>query len=123
MQPTSPLRTAEDIQNAFNLLEERHAGSVVSVTETGHPVQWCFPLDETLSIDTYAKQSSTAARRQDLEPYFQLNGAIYIAKAEKLMNADYNLYADNCLAYKMARERSVDIDSELDLIVLESIMK
>ena len=123
LQPTSPLRMAEDIQEAFKLLEERQAGSVVSVTETGHPVQWCFPLDKTLSMDTYAKQSMTAIRRQDLEPYFQLNGAIYIAKAEKLMNPDYNLYADNCLAYKMPRERSVDIDSELDLRVVESLMK
>ncbi len=122
LQPTSPLRTAEDIQNAFKLLEERNAGSVVSVTETDHPVQWCFPLDETLSMDTFAKQTSQGTRRQDLEPYFQLNGAIYIAKADKLMNPDYNLYADNCLAYKMPRDRSVDIDSELDLFVVEKIL-
>ena len=55
LQPTSPLRTKEDIQKAYDMLQNENTNSVVSVTETEHPIQWCFKLDNTRSLSEFAK--------------------------------------------------------------------
>ena len=95
LQPTSPLRNSDDIRRAFEMLKEKEKSNVVSVTETTHPVQWCFKLDATCSLEEYAKSPYSLMRRQDLEVHYQENGAIYIVKAGKILSADYKLYLDN----------------------------
>ena len=62
-------------------------------------------------------------RRQDLIKHYQENGAIYLVNANKIINDDYNLYEDKCFAYIMPRERSIDIDTKLDLIILKAIIE
>lgn len=123
LQPTSPLRSAEDIQGCFAMLKETNIHNVVTVTETAHPVQWCFPLAASRSLDEYAKSPCSLMRRQDLEKHYQENGAIYLVDADKITEPRYNLYQDHCFAYIMPRERSIDIDEEIDLIILRAIMR
>ncbi|MCX0414573.1 acylneuraminate cytidylyltransferase family protein [Clostridium perfringens] len=123
LQPTSPLRTAEDIINAFKLLEKKEVTNVVSVTEVEHPVQWCFSLENTLSLKNYAKSPFNQMRRQDLKKHYIENGAIYLVKADRIMEKYYNLYEDNCYAYIMPRSKSIDIDDKVDLMILEAILK
>ena len=123
LQPTSPLRTAEDIKGAFDLLHKKKARNIVSVTETAHPIQWCFPLGQDLSLKEYAENPYHTMRRQDLPKSFQENGAIYLVEANRIMEDDYDLYLDECFAYIMPRERSIDIDEEIDLIVLKGILE
>ncbi|MEY8390530.1 acylneuraminate cytidylyltransferase family protein [Lachnospiraceae bacterium 45-W7] len=123
LQPTSPLRSAADIKGAYNMLRKEGVSNVVSVTNTAHPVQWCFTLDHTLSLKNYADSPYVAMRRQELEPFYQENGAIYIVNAEKIMDKNYNIYKDQCYAFIMPRERSIDIDEEIDLIVLKAMIQ
>lgn len=123
LQPTSPLRGAEDITGAFAMLDTPDVTNVVSVTETAHPVQWCFKLDDTLSLAEYANSPYTLMRRQDLEKYYRENGAIYLVDAQKIMDKDYDLYQDHCFAYVMPQWRSVDIDEEIDLIVAKTMIR
>ena len=117
MQPTSPLRNAEDIKNAFKILSKDNVHTVVSVTEVEHPVQWCFTMPECGSMKTYAESPYNQMRRQDLETHYRENGAIYIVNASKILNRDYNYYGDNCYGYLMPEERSIDIDCEVDLVI------
>lgn len=114
LQPTSPMRNSEDIKGIFTLKEQTHSTNVVSVTEVDHPVQWCFTLPDDKKMDEMAKLPFINTRRQELEKHYRENGAIYLVNAERIMNKEYDLYADNCVAYVMPRERSVDIDTELD---------
>lgn len=123
LQPTSPLRNSDDIKQAFAVLNNSGVSNVVSVTETAHPIQWCFRLDETLSMSEFADSPYNALRRQDLEKYYQENGAIYLVNAKKIMNADYDLYKDSCFAYVMPRCRSIDIDEEIDLFMVRAILE
>ena len=123
LQPTSPLRSAMDIRMAIKMLDEDSVNNVVSVTETEHPVQWCFTLPVDLEMVEYAKSPYNNMRRQDLKKHYQENGAIYLVNANKIINDDYNLYEDKCFAYIMPRERSIDIDTKLDLIVLKAIIE
>lgn len=121
LQPTSPLRSAQDIKDAFSMVDDS-TNSVVSVTTVAHPVQWCFTLDETKSMKEYAMSPYCNMRRQDLQVHYQENGAIYIVDARKIMDSEYNLYLDECKAYIMPNERSIDIDSKTDAVICEQMM-
>lgn len=122
LQPTSPLRGAEDIACIFNKMKMTGAHNAVSVTEVDHPVQWCFRLPQTEMMDEMASSPYNYMRRQELEPYYRENGAIYVVHADKIMNRDYNFYADKCVGYVMPRERSVDIDTDMDFVLAEFYM-
>lgn len=117
MQPTSPLRNAEDIKNAFKMLSRDNVHTVVSITEVEHPVQWCFTMPKDGSMKIYAESPYNQMRRQDLEAHYRENGAIYIVNASKILNKDYNYYGDNCYGYVMPGERSIDIDCKEDLLI------
>lgn len=120
LQPTSPLRTAEDIKNSFTLLEEKKASSVIGVTETSHSPLWCNILPESLSMDHFRDERYCDLPRQKLPKYYRINGAIYLVTREELKIE--KLLRKNCFAYVMPGERSIDIDTELDFIIAEQIM-
>ena len=46
LQPTSPLRTVEDIDGAIQILIETCCDSVVSVCKVEHPIHWMFTLEK-----------------------------------------------------------------------------
>lgn len=119
LQPTSPLRTWEDIEAAYRLFCEKSAAAVISVCEAEHTPLWCNTLPEDNSLDGFIRQEDNV-RRQDAEKYYRVNGAVYFALVEGL-RADGNLYRKGSFAYIMERERSIDIDTELDFLYAELI--
>jgi CMP-N,N'-diacetyllegionaminic acid synthase len=121
LQPTSPLRSYEDIIGAANLFKGRSAGAVVSVCEIDHPAAWMNTLDESLSMEQFIKQEYKEKRRQDLPVYYRLNGAIYIVDYKFLIESQ-DIYRQGCYAYIMPRERSVDIDTINDFLYAEILM-
>ncbi len=122
LQPTSPLRNAEDIRGAYRFIADGKAHSVVSVTETDHPVQWCFQMEQGNFIRELADSPYKYSRRQDLEKYYRENGAIYLVKADRIADRNYDFYADSCYGYCMPKTRSVDIDDRFDLAFVRTLM-
>ena len=120
LQPTSPLRTAENIREALDLFFAKNATSVTSVCETNHPAFWCNTLDESLSLEDFIKEEYRLPRQQ-LPKTYTYNGAIYIMKANNVINS--NITTENSFAYIMDSKNSVDIDEELDFLLAESIIK
>ena len=123
LQPTSPLRSSEDIKAAFELFEKTKARSLTSVVEVEHPIQWCFKLDDTCLMKDFASSPYRETRRQDLEKHFRENGAIYIVKTRDVIDPLFEFYSDQCVAYIMDQLRSIDIDTRQDFLVAEVIMK
>lgn len=123
LQPTSPMRTADDIKFAYKLFEEQGAKSLTSVTEVDHPVQWCFKLNGTCFMKDFASSPFKDCRRQELEKHYRENGAIYIVGASDIVDSGFDFYTDQCVAYVMNRNRSIDIDTIQDFIIAERIMK
>ena len=119
LQPTSPLRDYNDILNAYDTFYSNKAQSLVSACEVDHPIQWCFKLDETLSMNDFNKNPCKDMHRQELEKYYRENGAIYIIKCDKLCDKQFNFYGPDCYAYIMDRHKSIDIDVELDFRIAE----
>ena len=120
LQPTSPLRKTEDILNAYQIFKEKNATAVVSVCEMEHSPLWSNTLPEDNSLSGFLKSESNK-QRQKLETFYRINGAIYMANVKGFLK-DTNLYRDNCYAYKMSAERSIDIDTELDFKIAETII-
>ena len=118
LQPTSPLRTVNDIDGAIELFREKNADSVISYTEEIHPVSWHKFLDENLHfIDIFDQKM---ANRQELRKSYYPNGAIYIFKKEIIFQEKW--YTDKSFAYLMPRLRSVDIDTIDDFMYAEYLL-
>ena len=122
LQPTSPLRTSENIDKALDLMLERGAPAIVSVVKTEHPPEWSFRLRNNLQMSELAVKLERGKRRQDYPPTYQLNGAIYAAETHYYLQKR-TFIMENTLAFIMPPESSVDINSRLDLRIAELIMK
>lgn len=120
LQPTSPLRTADDIKRALDIMRKRNADSVVSVCELDHAINICNVLGKNLSLNGFY-DSNKSGRRQDSEQYYRLNGAIYIQNKKALLDKE-NLYGEKSYAYIMGKLNSIDIDDEIDFIEAEAVM-
>jgi CMP-N,N'-diacetyllegionaminic acid synthase len=123
LQPTSPLRKAEDIVKAYNTFYEKQANAIVAVTEAEHSPLWCGTLPEDQSLVGFFKSNDYFDQpRQKLAPYFRINGAIYIVKTDYFYTTG-DIYESECYAYIMSRENSIDIDTALDFTIAETIEK
>ncbi len=121
LQPTSPLRTAEDILGALNQMIHTNADSVVSVCETDHSPLWCNTLPENKSLKGFIRKEIMAEARQELPAFYRLNGAIYAVSTSCFLRSA-NIYDGNSFAYIMPRDRSVDIDTLFDFSLTEYLL-
>lgn len=119
LQPTSPLRTAADIDAAFELMLERGAPSCVSVCEADQSPYWMYKVTDGNKLQRLLSEVDGVTRRQDLPPIYVLNGAIYIAQIDWLrMNKSF--VGEETIAYLMPKERSLDIDTAHDFEIFRS---
>jgi CMP-N,N'-diacetyllegionaminic acid synthase len=110
LQPTSPMRTADDIERAYKIYSENNADAVTSVCEADHSPLWCMTLPENRSLKEFRSQSHGNAPRQKLEQYYRLNGAVFIRKIR--YDGGKSVICDTEeFAYIMDKRRSVDIDT------------
>ncbi|MBZ7984104.1 MULTISPECIES: acylneuraminate cytidylyltransferase family protein [unclassified Campylobacter] len=116
LQPTSPLRDAEDIRGAYETFL-KHKKSVASVCE-GDNVVLLRTISEGI-LEKIVEQNSTI-RRQDFKKNYKINGAIYINYIKDLdENTSFN---DNEIAFIMEKSHSLDIDTEWDLKIFEHLL-
>ncbi|PUU86168.1 MAG: N-acylneuraminate cytidylyltransferase [Halanaerobium sp.] len=121
LQPTSPLRTAENIKRSYFLAKEKNANAVVSVCETDHNPLWSNTLDKSLSLDNFIDKKKDQ-RRQELPTYYRLNGAIYLAKVS-YYKKNNDFYNDKSYAYIMNKRESIDVDDIIDFKLAEVLME
>ena len=122
LQATSPLRTEQDIINAIDLLHERKGKAVVSLTECDHSPIWCNTLPEDGGMDNFDRLEYKDLPRQSLPTFYRYNGAIYLVTSKELYNKEHMLEHE-CYAYVMPQSRSIDIDTAMDFLIAETIMK
>ena len=124
LQPTSPLRTADDITAAAALLERSGADSVLSVNQVpahSHPMRTLRldADDRAVLFATGRPVRERINRRQDLPEAWIMNGAIYACRIGALFAAEPSLYGDQVVAYRMPPERSISIDDLQDWAAAE----
>ena len=111
LQPTSPLRTVNDINKAIKLFYKKKANAVVSLTES-KPKFW---------YKSISQNGSLISNKNDKKKNYILNGAIYIFKTNFLKSSRHNTYDKKTFAYVMPNERSIDIDKMIDFKIAELI--
>lgn len=115
LQPTSPLRRAEHIDAAIDLLIENGADSVVSVVEVPHqfnPVSVMRIEDGRLLPFLPGR---TIPCRQDKPRVYARNGPAVLAVRRDVLETKASLYGDDCRPYVMDAKVSLDIDAPSDL--------
>lgn len=121
LQPTSPLRTHADIEAIWQLCHVCNSPSAVSVAEVGKHPYWMYQRDAEHRLQPFIKERPDATRRQDLPPAYALNGALYLARTDWLLEQQ-NFVGPETLGYVMPPERSVDLDTQQDWLWVESLI-
>ena len=120
LQPTSPLRAAEDINGAVRLCVESGAPACVSVVEAEKTPQWSITLDPKHVITPLMPDQYLVPRRQELPTTYNINGAVFVARCDWIVEHG-SFLSPRTIGYVMPRERSIDIDSEVDLVTAEAL--
>jgi D-3-phosphoglycerate dehydrogenase / 2-oxoglutarate reductase len=123
LQPTTPLRRSTDIDAAIRKLVDTGADSVISVCDVGayHPARMRQIVDDQL-VELPIREPKEMLRRQDLPPVYIRNGAIYTARRAVVMEQN-SMSGKVCRPYIMPEDRSVNVDSKLDLLLAEILLR
>ncbi|KYK21451.1 hypothetical protein AYK25_03650 [Thermoplasmatales archaeon SM1-50] len=120
LQPTSPLRTTEDIDNAIGVFSDSLGDSLISVTEYDHTPYWAFRIEKGFLKREFSKEAH--ARSQVFPKLYRPNGSIFITRVKTFLNIR-SFYTNQIIPYIMPRERSIDIDDEFDFSIAEFLIK
>lgn len=120
LQPTAPMRLASDIDASVELFFGHDLSPVCSVVrcEDNHPARMYRQSSEGVLLPLIPEFAT--ARRQDLPPVFHRNGAVYVFGQREI--AAGVVIGEHMLAYEMPASRSLNIDTELDMTILQAVM-
>ena len=113
LQATSPLRSVEDVDNCIEKCIAEDGNACVTVTQSEQSPYWMYSISANGSVVPVVKVEEYK-RRQDLPTAYVLNGAVYVARTEWLMQVK-RFVTDETKALIMPINRSIDIDTENDL--------
>ena len=124
LQPTNPLRLVSDIDGAIDLLESSGADSVISFSDVGerHPARMKWVDAEGRVSDPAFAEEFEGKPRQQLNKLYLRDGSIYLTRRSVLMEQN-SLKGSDCRAWIIPEERSRNIDSPLDLLIAEQILR
>jgi len=122
LQPTSPLRTSDDIDKTIESLYSSSGHSCVSICLfEPHPFL-AVSIDENNRLSSYIKDSGKYDRRQDYPNLYRINGAVYAVYLDKYIEKPVFILDGKTNYYEMPIERSVDIDDEKDFSYAEFLL-
>ncbi|MDX8254957.1 acylneuraminate cytidylyltransferase family protein [Acinetobacter pittii] len=123
LQPTSPLRLVSELDTALEFFIAKNAKGVVSVSEAEHSPMWSNTLPENGCMADFIRPEVQDKRSQDLPKFFRLNGSIYIYETLNLLEQGKIFFNESVYGFETSSETSVDIDTALDFLIAETIMK
>lgn len=118
LQPTSPLRTTEDVKGAMDLYHD-DIDMVVSVMKSHAPAVLCEEDNDGFVQLTYNRG---ATGRQSQKEMYEFNGAVYVMNVDALLEKGLGGFTRR-VKYIMSKEHSIDIDDIYDFLQVEAIMK
>lgn len=122
LQPTSPLRRVCDIDKSIELLFSKKAQAIVSVSDNIDNPNWANTLPRDNCMKNFLKAGVANKNRQDSAVFYGLNGAIFLAYSKYLL-IHKTFFGACTYAYIMPKQRSVDIDDEVDFYFAEFLLK
>jgi CMP-N,N'-diacetyllegionaminic acid synthase len=122
LEATCPLRSVEDVRNCLKLAASGGYDSVATFkdAELNPHRAWRF-VDGVPEV--FVEGAIPWLPRQKLPKAYQLNGAVYVFRAELLAQEAKSLLVGKLGAVLMPRERSQDIDDSVDFTIVEALIK
>ena len=123
LQPTNPLRTADDIDACIQLLETTLADAVVTTlpVPAEYNPHWVYFRNSEGALWLSTGRDTPIPRRQELPPAYHREGSVYVTKRETLMERN-SFYGDRLIGYEMNPAHSVNIDTPEDWLRAESLI-
>jgi CMP-N,N'-diacetyllegionaminic acid synthase len=123
LDATSPLREVQDIVNVVSMLEEKHVANVI----TGMPARRSpyfnlVEVNEKGIVQVSKPLPVAVSRRQDSPKCYDMNASIYAWTRDGLLK-NRAIFNSDTLLYVMPEERSIDLDSEVDFLIIERLME
>jgi N-acylneuraminate cytidylyltransferase len=118
LQATSPLRLGSDIDGALEHCRRHGAPACLSITPAPK-ARWALEMDAAGLLRPLLESTN---RRQELADAYQPNGAVYVAELEWL-RTERSFYTPQTIGYVMPAERSVDIDTRMDFLLADAILR
>jgi len=123
LQPTDPFRSVKDLEKGLEIALSGPCDSVISVVRVyeTHPIfMKCIKDNQLINFGIEAPEGT---RRQDSEPaVYMSNGAVYLTRRDVVMEQN-SIWGTVTRPYIMPVERSINVDSELDLKLIEILMQ
>jgi CMP-N,N'-diacetyllegionaminic acid synthase len=122
LQPTSPLRDSDDVDNAISIMLNNKASAVISVVNIGVKPFKSYYLNQDGFLQGVHSNKSPNMRRQELPDAYLANGAIYATYVDDFLQSK-SLIPDRSIPYLMSNEKSIDIDVIEDVEIVEKRIK
>lgn len=119
LQPTSPFRTGEDIDKAFDLMLRSNSGSCISVRESLESPDWMYVINESNELRPIVIKENI--RTQNLSRAYIPNGALFITGIKDFLENKKFVRGDT-VPYIMPFDRSIDIDLPQDFLNAENLI-
>lgn len=123
LQPTSPLRTAEEIAQVWRAAIEPGAGSAATVTMTSEPSELALAMHADGRLSWTHGDSADGLRRQDTTPTMHLTGAVYATTLGALRRSRQFVESGRTIGVPTAAGSAIDIDTAADLAHADALAR
>jgi len=125
LDPTSPVRTTDDLDNALDLFQMEKPKTLFSVVQSyKNPYFNMVELDHHGKAHLSKRSTQSILRRQDAPMVYDMNASIYIFERGYLMNENNSsVFSDQSIIYEMSQFSAVDIDREIDFKFIELLIR
>lgn len=120
LQPTSPLRTVDDVRRCLDRYTPDIDMVVSVVPATSNPYYNCYETDLETGFLHISKGDGLYMRRQECPPAWEINGAVYVINPESLRKMPLGAFPRR-IPVEMPGERSIDLDTPRDWVVAEAL--
>ncbi len=114
LQPTAPLRNADDVIGCIKLMKKKNPDTVISIADVGckHP-SGIYRVGKDESLIPFVKKSKSGFNRQQLEKIYWRTGSVYVIQRNVILKNNA-IYGDKIIGYKVSEERAFNIDTKFD---------
>ncbi len=123
LEPTSPLRRPDDLENVIKIMNDKNAKAVVTVSRTPahYTPQKTLKLNEANQVEYFLSDGKNYTRRQDIPTFYHRNGVCYAVRREQLIERN-QIIEDNAIAIIIERT-VINIDEPFDLKIANWIFE
>lgn len=118
LQPTSPLRTTDDINKSIKIFKKKSTAEYLTSFTKTKPYEWLFVKKKDKNFSQISKKK--IKNSQYLDQTYILTGAIYIMKRALIFGKELNL--QKVTGIEIPHERSIDIDDAKDFALAKTFL-